>query len=107
MDIEVKNIFGNLFKSEDEIIEILLKNDKIKIERIISLGQTTPESQWYNQENEEWVILLSGSAGLRFDGLEEVIELKPGDYLNIPAHKKHRVEWTGKDTETVWLAVHY
>ncbi|MFH1051171.1 MAG: cupin domain-containing protein [bacterium] len=103
----INNIFENLPDSNKEVFEILLQNKKLKLERIISRGQATPEGQWYNQDKDEWIILLSGSAKLLFEGSEEIIELKPGDYLNIPAHKKHRVEWTAQDTETVWIALHY
>ena len=107
MQLDIKNIYENIPESKNEIFECILQTDKFKLERIISSGQATPIGEWYNQENDEWVILLSGSAGLKFEDIEEIIELSPGDYMNIPAHKKHRVEWTDKDTETVWLALHY
>lgn len=106
--MEIKNIFENFPKSKKEIFEELINNQKFKLERIISKGQSSPENEeWYNQDNNEWVILLSGSAGLRFEGKKDVIVLKKGDYLNIPAHLKHRVEWTDKNQETIWLAIHY
>jgi len=107
MEQIINNIFQNLPDSEKEVFEILIQSENFRLERIISSGQSTPEGQWYDQDKDEWIILLSGSAKLLFEGSEEIIELKPGDYLNIPAHKKHRVEWTSQDTDTVWIALHY
>lgn len=75
------------------------------IERIISTGQVTPIGEWYNQDQDEWVILLQGDATLDyFDGSS--IQLKAGDYLFIPAHQKHRVEYTSSEPPCIWLAVH-
>jgi cupin 2 domain-containing protein len=70
-------------------------------------GNATPAGEWYDQARDEWVILLKGSAGLRIEGEPEVITLKPGDYVHLPAQLKHRVEWTTPAEETVWLALHY
>jgi cupin 2 domain-containing protein len=103
---------GNLFTGipetiPQEIIEILLKTPAFHLERIVSAGQATPPGQWYDQETHEWVLLLSGAAGLLFEGDAEVRELRPGDYLLIPAHCRHRVEWTDPRQNTVWLALHY
>jgi len=75
--------------------------------RIVSKGQSSPEGFWYDQDENEWLILLRGSAGLLFEGNDNIIELKPGDYINISANRKHRVEWTDGTTETVWIAVMY
>jgi len=93
--------------SADEVFEELVSAGGVKIERIISEGHSSPEGLWYDQEQEEWVMVLAGSAGLIFEGSDEVIELNPGDWINIPAHKKHRVEWTDPNEKTIWLAVHY
>ena len=102
------NIFSEIPDSPiDEIFEILLISDHFKLERIISSGQATPPGEWYDQDMNEWVILLSGSAGLLFEGEEEVIIMHPGEYVHIPAHKRHRVEWTDPERKTVWLALHY
>jgi len=79
----------------------------VKVERIVSLGHSSPDNEWYDQEENEWVILVKGSAGLLFEGNEEVNVLESGDYINIPSHTRHRVEWTDPDTETVWLVIHY
>lgn len=91
----------------EERFEELVRTDALLLERIISRGHATPPGQWYDQERNEWVLLLSGSAGLRIEGREEIIVLQPGDYLLLPAHCRHRVEWTEADRETVWLALHY
>src|SRR6478735_1148727 len=88
-----------------ELIELLVEDPHIRIERIVSHGHTSPEGFWYDQDQHEWVIVLKGAARLRFE--YQIIEMKPGDFVNIPAHKKHRVEWTTPDEPTVWLAVFY
>jgi cupin 2 domain-containing protein len=90
----------------DEEIAALLTTPNVRIERIVSTGQASPPGFWYDQNESEWVVLLTGGAGLRFDSEATVRELKPGDYLYIPAHARHRVEWTHPSEPTVWLAVH-
>ena len=91
---------------ESEITDILTESSSLRIERIISQGQSSPVNFWYDQEENEWVILLRGRAVLEFeDG--DFIHLDEGDYVNIPAHKKHRVEWSAPYEENVWLAVFY
>jgi cupin 2 domain-containing protein len=102
---------GNLFAplpraGTDEDIAALLTTPNVRIERIVSTGQASPPGFWWDQEWAEWVVLLTGSAGLRFESEAEARELKPGDYLHIPAHARHRVEWTHPSEPTVWLAVH-
>jgi cupin 2 domain-containing protein len=88
-----------------ELFERLASGDGILIERIISTGQTTPDGQWYDQNTDEWVILLQGEAELSFaDGVHQ--RLEAGDYLLIPAHQKHRVESTSTEPACIWLAVH-
>ncbi len=103
----MKNIFGNLpLILSDEITEMIASSGNVRIERIISKGQASPPDFWYDQEENEFVILLAGSAGISYeDGSEE--HLKRGDYLIIPAHKKHRVTYTAKDETSIWLAVFY
>ena len=78
-----------------------------RLERIVSAGQATPPGEWYDQDTHEWVALLTGGAGLRFEDEAEPRVLAPGDYLLIPAHRRHRVEWTDPEPPTVWLALHY
>lgn len=91
---------------EGEVFEPILSRPGVRMERIVSFGQATPPAKWYDQESDEWVLLLSGSAGLLIEGEQAVRELTPGDYLLLPAHCRHRVEWTEQGQETVWLAIH-
>lgn len=91
----------------EERFEELLRGGKFRVERIISTGQATADGEWYDQEGAEWVVLVSGGARLRFEGEEELVEMRPGDYVNIPARCRHRVEWTDPERPTVWLAIHY
>lgn len=104
----IQNIFrGTPQFTIEEIFETLLKTEDFKLERIISSGQATPFGKWFDQDSNEWVVLLSGSAGLLFEGEDEVSTLHPGDYIHIPAHRRHRVEWTDPEQKTVWLALYY
>ena len=102
---------GNLFAppaepSAGEVFEELLAGGAFRLERIVSTGQVTPAGEWYDQDADEWVVLLSGSATLRFDDPPETFDLAPGDWVLIPARRRHRVERTAADGPTVWLAVH-
>ena len=90
-----------------EVLQVLLETNNFRLERIVSNGQATPPGGWYDQETHEWVVLLTGGAGLRFEDEPEARVLRPGDYLLIPAHRRHRVEWTHPEGPTVWLALHY
>lgn len=105
----MKNIFAELPSQSQpgEIIEQILRTNQFSMKRIISTGQSTPEDEWYDQDDDEWCILLTGKAALRFEGETELVELNPGDYLHIPAHKRHQVAWTRAGEPTVWLALHY
>ncbi len=106
--MELKNIFTRIPKDiPKEIFEEIVSTKNFRIQRIISKGQSTPDGQWYDQDQDEWVILLQGSAGLLFERSDNLIHLNPGDYLHIPANAKHRVEWTDQSRETIWLAVRY
>ena len=106
--IDRGNLFANLPQQPaDEIFESLAGSPAVRIERIVSTGQATPAKQWYDQQRDEWVALIRGAAGLRFEDNPEMVELKPGDYLKIPAHCRHRVEWTDPEQVTIWIAVHY
>ena len=102
---------GNIFKGlpenlDEEVVEVLAQGTQVKIERIVSRGHATPASQWYDQEDDEWVIVLQGEARIAYeDGVE--VHLEKGAHLLIPAHTKHRVAWTVPDSETIWLAVHF
>ncbi len=100
---------GNLFQSvgqqPGEVFEHLAGNSSCRLERIVSTGQATPPGEWYDQERDEWVVMLTGAARLSYEDGSE-LELKPGDYVHIPAHRRHRVEWTSPNQETVWLGLH-
>ena len=89
----------------EELFNTLLDTGTVRIERIVSQGHASPEGFWYDQDEHEWVVVLRGAARLSVEG--EIKELKQGDFLNIPAHQKHRVEWTTPDGPTIWLAVFY
>ncbi len=105
---EVVNLFTAADKpGSNEVFEELLSGGKFRLERIVSTGQSTPLDDWYDQEDDEWVVLLAGAARLRFEGQANEIELRPGDYINIPAHCRHRVEWTDPAQSSVWLALHF
>jgi cupin 2 domain-containing protein len=108
MTINGGNLYANLpaAPSDEQCLD-LVATPNTRIERIVSTGQATPAGEWLDQERAEWVILLRGAAGLWFEGEADTRILKPGDYLTIPAHARHRVEWTAPDEPTVWLAVHY
>ena len=89
-----------------EWMETLAESGSVRIERIVSRGHASPPGEWYDQALSEWVLLLKGSAGLEFEDGREA-QLYPGDWLEIPAHQRHRVAWTDPGEDTVWLAVHY
>lgn len=103
---------GNLFDDvpielAEERFDALASGTGAHIERIVSTGQTTPPGQWYDQNRAEWVVLLQGAAHLLFEGDTAPVELAPGDWVEIPAHCRHRIVWTPPDRTSVWLAVHY
>ena len=101
------NLFGQLpTPSEDEEFTELLSRKGTRIERIVSTGQATPMDAPYDQDHDEWVLLLSGAAGLWIDG-EGERSLRPGDHVLLPARRLHRVAWTARDEPTIWLAVHF
>ena len=103
---------GNLFAAlaadaAEERFTTLLQAEGFLLERIVSTGQASPPGFWYDQDRAEWVLLLRGSAGLEFEGEPTPRMLRPGDWVHIPAHARHRVAWTDPDQPTVWLALHY
>ena len=105
---QTPGLFANIPDTlPEELVESLLTADNLRIERIISHGHASQPGFWYDQDQHEWVLVLKGLARLLIEGEEQGIEMKPGDFVNIQAHKKHRVEWTTPDEPTIWLAVHY
>ena len=93
--------------ADGEYFDTIVAGPGVKLERIVSLGQSTAQGQWLEQDSNEWVVLLSGSARLVFDGPLSEIKLLPGDHIMIPAGCRHRVAWTDPSEHTVWLALHY
>ena len=91
----------------EERFETLVQAGEVRIERILSTGQRSPEGFWYDADDEEWVCVLQGSAVLTFEHPRRAITLGPGDAVWIHAHERHRVEWTDPRQPTVWLAVHF
>ncbi len=85
----------------------LLDAANLRLVRIVSTGQATPEGQWFDQDDNEWVMVVTGKARIGFDDGTPERVLGPGDYIHIPAHRRHRVEWTDPEEPTVWLALHY
>lgn len=103
-----KNIFDAIPAAlPDELLEEIAGSADVKIERIVSRGHSSPPEFWYDQDRSEFVMLLRGQARLRFEDQAEAVEMAPGDYIEIPAHARHRVEWTSAEEDTVWLAVHF
>jgi cupin 2 domain-containing protein len=102
---------GNLFAGisadiAEEVFDTLARSDAVHIERIVSKGHASPTQGWFDSEHNEWVVLLTGAARIALaDGRE--VAMAPGDWLEIPAHCKHRVTWTDPEQESLWLAVHY
>ncbi|MEM1237899.1 MAG: cupin domain-containing protein [Pseudomonadota bacterium] len=102
-------MIANLFEGipaelPEELFTPLLTQGGVKLERIVSRGHVTPEGEWFDQEDGEWVAVLKGEARLEIEGREDV-SLGPGDHLFLPAHRRHRVAWTDPDQETVWIAL--
>ena len=90
-----------------EMTEILASGKGVRIERIVSRGHHGAPDSWYDQDQNEWVLLVKGAAILQFDRDGTSLSLSPGMYVHIAAHEKHRVQWTSEDEDTIWLAVFY
>ena len=104
----LNNLFDDLTTPQvQERFDDLLTRPGLRIERIVSTGQSSPPDFWYDQDEGEWVMVLSGSAGIRLEGEAQERVMRPGDFLDIPARCRHRVEWTSREGTTVWLAVFY
>jgi cupin 2 domain-containing protein len=102
----VTNLFSDLPpKLTAELLTALLEAADVRIERIVSHGHASPEVFSYDQKQGEWVVVLKGAAKLSFE--DGAVEMRPGDFLSIPARTRHRVEWTTPDEPTIWLAAHY
>lgn len=103
--MQPSNLFADIpVQLPAEVIATLLDGN-VRIERIVSHGHASPEGFWYDQAQHEWVIVLKGAARLKFT--DRTVEMGPGDFIHIPAHHPHRVEWTTPDEPTLWLAFFY
>ena len=108
MMIRAKNLLDAIPAGlPDELVTTILQAGGFRIERIVSQGQCSPPGFWYDQEENEWVMVLEGHAAVQFENDPKPVELGPGSYLNIPAHARHRVARTDPNGKTVWLAIHY
>jgi cupin 2 domain-containing protein len=106
--METGNMLGQIpTQLPEELFQILASGEGMRIERIVSKGHASPPCYWYDQPENEWVMVVKGEAKLRFEKDDRIVHMKAGDYVNIEAHERHRVEWTREDAETVWLAVFY
>ena len=104
----VANIFKDIPDcTREEIFESIVSAHHIQIMRITSMGQRSPDDFWYDQDDNEWVIVLQGRACLKLKESAKHVVMEPGDHQLIPAHTNHRVEWTDPDEITIWLAIHY
>jgi cupin 2 domain-containing protein len=103
---DIQNIYSSIPANiPQELFQDILITDNFKVKRIVLKGHASPRDFWYDQKQNEWVILLKVSAGLLFEENDTIIELTPCNHINIPAHLKHRVEWSDPDIETVWLEI--
>jgi cupin 2 domain-containing protein len=103
---------GNLFSFEakpggEERIDMLITGQRLNVERIVSMGHASPEGFWYDDSRAEWVVLLSGAATLEFEENATRHDMRPGDYVLLEPHCRHRVAWTDADEQTVWLAIYF
>ena len=109
MTVKVKSgslTSGLELPGSEELVEALYERPGVRIERIVSSGQASPDGHWYDQDSDEWVLVVAGSARLRIDGEAEDRKLGEGDYVFLPAHCRHRVAWTRSEPPTVWLVIH-
>ena len=101
----MKNLFDAIpAELPEELIERIAGNENVRIEKIVSQGHASEPGFWYDQDKDEFVVLLEGEAELEFE--DDTLRLKKGDYLTIKAHQKHRVKWTTPNQPTIWLTVY-
>ena len=101
------NLFDEIPENlDEELVEELLRDRSVRIERIVSRGQSSLPGFWYDQAEHEWVMVLAGKARLKIEGQPEMM-LGPGDTIYLSAHTRHRVEWTDPQQDTIWLAVYW
>jgi cupin 2 domain-containing protein len=108
---KMEMVQGNIFKFSkkrikgSESFETLLKSNSLLLEKILTHGELKSPGKWYDQEKDEWVMMVQGKATIEYDDGNR-IEMKKGDYVIIPAHLKHRVIETSESPDCVWLALH-
>jgi cupin 2 domain-containing protein len=106
MEVIPLNIFTDPgIEDTKELFEVIATLDDARIERIITQKPYSSPGQWYNQEQDEWVVLLRGNATIEIRD-QGLIELRSGDYIMLPAHCQHRITRTSADPACIWLAVH-
>ena len=106
--MDATNIFDGIPADlPEELFTTILQGSSFRVERIVSQGHASPPGFWYDQEENELVIVLEGSAAVQFEGDAEPVEFRQGSYLNIPAHARHRVVWTDPNQKTIWLAIYH
>lgn len=104
----MQNLLKNLPEDlSSEVIDVLAKSKSVRIERIVSRGQASPAGYWYDQDQAEWVAVIKGEAKLLLEGDDAPVHMQAGDFLIIPAHRRHRVDWTAPGELTIWLAVFF
>ncbi|MFM0519165.1 MULTISPECIES: cupin domain-containing protein [Caballeronia] len=108
MQLQTGNLFGvEAKRGVDERIDMLVTGQRLNVERIVSMGHASPEGFWYDDSRAEWVVLLSGAATLEFEENATRHDMRPGDYVLIEPHCRHRVAWTDADEQSVWLAIYF
>ena len=106
--MDLHNLFDAIpTQLPEELFTDIFPTEMFRVVRIVSQGHASSKGFWYDQDQNEWVMVLEGAARIRFEDRADAVEPRPGDYLTIPAHKRHRVEWTVPDQRTLWLAIHF
>ena len=106
--MDSNNLYNDIpTRLPEEVFTDVLDTDDFRVARIVSQGHASPDGFWYDQNQNEWVMVLEGVARIRFEARTRAVEPRRGDYLTIPAHKRHPVEWSLPDQRTVGLAVHF
>ena len=105
---DLKNLLAEIPEQlSQELVEVLARAPGVRIERIVSQGHRSPDGFWYDQDENEFVVVVAGAARLVFEGETKPVEMRPGSFVQIKAHRRHRVEWTDPNQKTVWLALFY
>lgn len=105
---KVGHILAGARAADGEVFHELVRAAGLRLERIVSpVGHRGPPDEWFDQDHDEWVLVVQGRAAIAFEDGSPDLVLNPGDYLHLPAHRRHRVAWTDREQATVWLALHY